>query len=72
MRAILSERNLVVVLFIMVLITFAFAQEDSKKMVKQYIGTTSTTGTSFRSISKAGMKPASSGKKEILPVAIRR
>jgi hypothetical protein len=36
MKPILSERNLVVVLFIMVLVTFSFAQEDSKKMTKMY------------------------------------
>ena len=32
MKRILSERNLVVVLFVLVLITFSLAQEDSKKM----------------------------------------
>ena len=41
MRVILSEKNLVVVLFVMVLITFALAQEDSKKMEKAYIGVNS-------------------------------
>lgn len=43
MKAILSERNLVVVLFVMVLITFSLAQEDSKKMEKMY--TTAIPGT---------------------------
>lgn len=43
MKAILSERNLVVVLFVMVLITFSLAQEDSKKMVKIYSGANATT-----------------------------
>lgn len=38
MKAILSERNIVVVLFVMVLITFSLAQEDSKKMEKMYSG----------------------------------
>lgn len=39
MKAILSERNIVVVLFVMVLVTFSFAQEDSKKkMTKMYSG----------------------------------
>ena len=38
MRMLLSERNLVVVLFVMVLITFAMAHEDSKKMEKVYVG----------------------------------
>lgn len=36
MRSLLSERNLVVVLFVAVLITFALAQEDSKKMERMY------------------------------------
>ena len=31
MRLIFTEKNLVVVLFVLVLITFALAQEDSKK-----------------------------------------
>ena len=38
MKSILSEKNLVVVLFVMVLITFSLAQEDSKKMEKLYSG----------------------------------
>jgi hypothetical protein len=36
MRSILSERSLVVVLFIMVVVLFSFAQEDSKKMNRMY------------------------------------
>jgi hypothetical protein len=43
MRAILSERNLVVVLFVMVLITFSLAQEDSKKMEKMSTGVNTNT-----------------------------
>lgn len=35
MKAILSERNIVVVLFAMVLVTFSLAQEDSKKKLTQ-------------------------------------
>ena len=34
----LSERNLVIVLFVMVFITFSLAHEDSKKMEKAYTG----------------------------------
>lgn len=41
MKSILSERNIVVVLFVMVLITFSLAQEDSKKIEKLYLGTSS-------------------------------
>ena len=36
MKSILSEKNLVVVLFVMVLVTFSLAQEDSKKMTSVY------------------------------------
>ncbi|HEX7845727.1 MAG TPA: hypothetical protein VF476_07965 [Chitinophagaceae bacterium] len=32
MKTILSERNLVVLLFVMVLVTFSLAHEDTKKM----------------------------------------
>jgi hypothetical protein len=45
MRRILSERNIVVVLFVMVLITFSLAQEDSKKMERMTLGTTSITAS---------------------------
>lgn len=39
MKQALSERNVVVILFFMVLITFSFAQEDSKKkLTKIYSG----------------------------------
>lgn len=38
MRPLLSERNIVVVLFVLVLITFSLAQEDSKKMEQLYSG----------------------------------
>lgn len=45
MRRILSEKNLVVVLFVMVLVTFSLAQEDTKKIEKMYEDTYSS-GTS--------------------------
>jgi hypothetical protein len=38
MRPILSEKKIVVILFVMVLITFSLAQEDSRKMEKMYSG----------------------------------
>lgn len=47
MKAILSERNLVIVLFVMVLVTFSLAQEDSKKMEKMYSGVTTTTASNM-------------------------
>ncbi|MBL7739524.1 MAG: hypothetical protein JNK14_09910 [Chitinophagaceae bacterium] len=41
MRRILSEKNLVVLLFILVIITFSFAQEDTKRIDKMFEETTS-------------------------------
>ena len=43
MKIILSERNIVVVLFVMVLITFSLAQEDSKKMEKGFANIATST-----------------------------
>jgi hypothetical protein len=37
MRRILSERNLVVILFISVLVIFFFAQQDAKRIEKQFM-----------------------------------
>ena len=42
MKQILSEKNIVVILFVLVLITFSLAQEDSKKMEKIYTGAGTT------------------------------
>lgn len=42
MKAIFSEKNIVVVLFVMVLVTFALAQEDTKKMERLYSGAGNT------------------------------
>ncbi len=38
MKGILTERNIVVVLFVMVLITFSFAQNETKKIEHLYNG----------------------------------
>lgn len=47
MKAIISERNIVVVLFVMVLVTFSLAQEDSKKMEKINSGVSTTTASTL-------------------------
>ncbi len=36
MKKALAERNIVVILFVLVLIVFSFAQRDSKKLEKLY------------------------------------
>jgi hypothetical protein len=60
MRTFLSERNIVVVLFVMVLVTFSLAQEDSKKkLTKIYSGVVSEPGTRFlAAIQLSGKAPA--------------
>ncbi|HRG81890.1 MAG TPA: hypothetical protein PLO99_05195 [Chitinophagaceae bacterium] len=48
MKPILSERNIVVVLFVLVLITFSLAQEDSKKkLTRIYSGVATEQNTRF-------------------------
>jgi hypothetical protein len=48
MKPILSERNIVVLLFVMVMITFSLAHEDTKKMEQIYLGaSTSATKSDF-------------------------
>jgi hypothetical protein len=37
MRKILSEKSLVVILFIAALVVFSFAQEDARKVEKMYL-----------------------------------
>ena len=49
MRKILSEKNIVILLFVMVLVTFALAQEDSKKMERMQGG---AAGVTAQNISK--------------------
>lgn len=48
MRRILSEKNIVVILFVMVLITFSLAQEDSRKMEKMYSGINSSAASQLQ------------------------
>ena len=46
MRKILSERNIVVALFVMVLITFSLAQEDANKMERMKKGVSTVNAAS--------------------------
>ncbi|HKB43326.1 MAG TPA: hypothetical protein VKC90_03020 [Chitinophagaceae bacterium] len=52
MKAILSEKNLVMVLFVMVFIIFSLAHEDSKKMEQGYMGINTYTATKLASLQK--------------------
>ena len=66
-RRILSERNLVVVLFIMVLVIFSLAQEDTKKIEKMYPPSNSSAVSSVDPAEnpEAGLKTTSV--KQIIP-----
>mgnify|MGYP007082032716 CR=1 FL=1 len=46
-RSILSEKNLVVVLFVMVLVIFSFAQADTQKFEKMFLDSNPPVTTSF-------------------------
>ncbi len=52
----LSEKKLVVVLFVMVLVTFFFAQADSSKIEKMFLNTNPTVTTSIDQIQVSGVK----------------
>jgi preprotein translocase subunit YajC len=43
MKNTVSEKNIVVILFVLVLVIFSFAQRDSKKLEQLYTNTTAET-----------------------------
>ena len=45
MRSILSERNIVIALFVLVFITFSLAHEDSKVLEQKYLENNTATAT---------------------------
>jgi hypothetical protein len=55
MKAILSEKNIVAVLFVMVFIIFSLAQEDSRKIEKMYSGV-ATTASHILLVHQPGLK----------------
>jgi hypothetical protein len=52
MRTVLSEKNLVIVLFILVLVAFSFAHEDSKKMEQFFAGANQSLNSSNLSLTQ--------------------
>lgn len=67
MKAILSERNLVLVLFVMVFVIFSFAHEDSKKLEKGYMGFNTYTARHLASLQKEVKQPPLKTKNQNLP-----
>jgi hypothetical protein len=56
MRTYLSERNIVIALFIVVLVTFSLAQEDSRKFDKIKVAETSTNGAASKLVQQVELK----------------
>jgi len=69
MKTILSEKNLVVLLFVMVLVTFSLAHEDTKKMEHLYNGANSSAASSIDELNKSDVKAVSSHTIAIIPAA---
>ncbi|MBK7561854.1 MAG: hypothetical protein IPQ06_02595 [Chitinophagaceae bacterium] len=69
MKRILSERNIVVVLFVMVLISFSLAQEDTRKMERMYMGINAGAGSHRFLVHQPGIKMQNSNTNDFLPVA---
>ena len=67
MKRILSEKNLVVVLFVMVLVIFSLAQEDSKKIEKMYPDTNSSTVSSVHQTENPEANLKTTVVKQIIP-----
>jgi hypothetical protein len=70
-KLLLSERNLVVVLFIMVLVIFSLAQEDTKKIENKYRDTYSTSTSSLVSTDSKLNEKTGENKKPIPVVQVR-
>lgn len=64
----MSERNLVVVLFVMVLVIFSLAQEDSKKIEKMYLDDYSSSASSSLISTGDKLKEKTREDKNIIPV----
>ena len=64
----LSERNLVVVLFVMVLVIFSLAQEDTKKIEKMYLDTYPSSASSSLIPTGSDLKEKTTEDKNIIPV----
>ena len=66
MRAVLSEKNLVIVLFILVLVAFSFAHEDSKKMEQVFAGAKQSLNSSNAPLTQNKLPGVDPRKKAIL------
>jgi uncharacterized membrane protein len=67
-KKILSEKNLVVILFVMVFIIFSLAQEDTRKIEQMYLDTnTSATTITLDRIERTEVKGQAAEVREPIP-----
>lgn len=66
-RRILSERNWVVILFVMVFVIFSLAQEDTKKIEKMYQDSSSATASSVDKAQIPETKAKARTGKDVIP-----
>ncbi|MEJ0102692.1 MAG: hypothetical protein WDO19_09110 [Bacteroidota bacterium] len=68
LKKVFNERNLVVILFVMVMVTFSFAQKESEKMDKMYYGFKIRTASPYVSADiKHPIKPTQAEKAKPSP-----
>lgn len=60
MRRFITERNLVIVLFVMVIITFSFAERDTKKIEHLYVGEKTPAASAQNKLDEQKMKTLAS------------
>lgn len=65
MKTILSEKNLVVLLFVLVLVTFSLAHEDTKKM--EYLNYGSSAPASTAEMNKPSLKDVTTNTMTVIP-----
>jgi hypothetical protein len=66
-RSILSEKSLVVVMFIMVVVVFSFAQADTKEIEKGYLNTEPSVTTSLNKTENAEANFKTTATKQVIP-----
>jgi hypothetical protein len=68
-RSIVSEKKLVVVLFILVVVIFSFAQADTKKIEKMYLDNNPSVTTSLDQTENTEASAKTKEIKQIIPAA---
>ena len=70
MRRIITERNLVIVLFVMVIVTFSFAERDTKKIEHLYIEGDTPALPTFNTLAEVKAKTVTENPSLLTPVKV--